>query len=87
MCIRDSLGNECLPLTEIAKIKVIPILCQLMSMPGQPMSEACDLADSFRASGLASGNRVGVIGWKLFPEQLAAEQYYDLPHYLSLIHI
>ena len=76
------LGNECLPLTEIAKIKVIPILCQLMSMPGQPMSEACDLADSFRASGLASGNRVGVIGWKLFPEQLAAEQYYDLPHYM-----
>lgn len=76
------LGNECLPLTDIAKIKVTPVLCQLMSMPGQPMSDACDLADSFRACGLTSGNHVGVIGWKLFPEHLATGQYYDLPYYI-----
>jgi hypothetical protein len=63
-------GNEGLGYAETASHGVEPVLCQSLSLLGQSRAEAPRLVDVLRATGLASGDRVGVVGWKyLGPEE------------------
>ena len=51
-----------------ARIPVKFVLCQALSLPGQPADRFVSMEDCLREAGLASGLRVGLIGWKLFTE-------------------
>lgn len=74
------LGNECLPLTKIAKVDVRPVLCQLLSMANQPMDREIDLKKCFEECKVTQGSRAGVVGWKLFTEE--QRDLFDIPFYI-----
>ena len=59
------LGNECLNLYKSSEIPIRGILCQSMSLPGQPMDHFISMADSLIEAGVRKGMRVGLAGWKL----------------------
>lgn len=54
-------------------------------LPGQAREKTPDLGELLRASGLASGNRIGAIGWKYFiqHETPTPSTWLDLPSYLA----
>ena len=62
------LGNECACMAAYARIPVKFVLCQALSLPGQPADRFVSMEDCLREAGLVSGLRVGLIGWKLFTE-------------------
>ena len=57
-------GNEGLAYAGLAGARIPYVLCQSMSLLGQPRSDAPRLADVLRELGLARGSRVGMVGWK-----------------------
>ncbi len=57
-------GNEGLSYAALAGGRVESVLCQSMSLLGQPRSTAPRLADVLRGMGLSRGHRVGMVGWK-----------------------
>ena len=64
------LGNEGMGYTSQAVPRLEFVLCQSLSLMGQPRDVAPRLDAVLRATGIAAGNRVGVIGWKyLEPEE------------------
>lgn len=60
------LGNECYPMHSFAKIPVESALCQILSLPNQPMDDFGDMRDFFKKTAVAKGGKVGIAGWKLF---------------------
>lgn len=63
-------GNEGLGYAGAASYGVELELCQSLSLLGQSRAEAPRVADVLRGAGIASGERVGVVGWKyLGPEE------------------
>ncbi|MDL2288591.1 aminopeptidase P family N-terminal domain-containing protein [Oscillospiraceae bacterium OttesenSCG-928-F05] len=61
------LGNECYSLHKQAPFEVLPVLCQILSLPNQPMDAFVSMEHSLREAGLRPGMRTGVVGWKLLP--------------------
>jgi hypothetical protein len=57
-------GNEGWSYAGLTSPHVERVLCQSMSLAGQPRSTAPRLADVLRAAGLSRGQRVGMAGWK-----------------------
>ncbi|MCI8556389.1 MAG: hypothetical protein HFI19_01225 [Lachnospiraceae bacterium] len=76
------LGNECYSLHVLSKIPVIPHLYQVFSLPNQPFRESSRLDVILKESGIKKGDRIGVCGWKLFPEHEGTNGYLDIPWYL-----
>ena len=63
-------GNEGLGYAELAGLPVDVVLAQSLSLMGQPRDLAPRLDDVLRDVGIATGQRVGVAGWKyLEPEE------------------
>ncbi len=63
-------GNEGLGYTPLVPIPVTVQLCQSLSLMGQPRDIAPRLGQILSNLGIASGARVGVVGWKyLEPEE------------------
>lgn len=62
------LGNECLNLYRECKVAAEPILCQILSLPNQPMDAFQSMEESFCRAGIRDGMRIGAVGWKLFTE-------------------
>lgn len=59
------LGNECVNMANYARIPVKTILCQYLSLPGQPMNRFDSMERCLRDAGIREGLRVGLAGWKL----------------------
>lgn len=76
------LGNECIPLNRLSKIDMEPYLCQLFSLPNQPMENENDFGKILKKIGIKMGDQIGVCGWKLFPVLQSRRQYMEVPFYI-----
>lgn len=76
------LGNECLNLTLAAQIPMDAVLCQMFSLPNQPIDKLRKLEDIYGEFGLGQGSRVGVVGWKLMHPIYADKRAFDVPAYV-----
>ncbi|HEU0244003.1 MAG TPA: hypothetical protein VFQ75_08870, partial [Candidatus Limnocylindrales bacterium] len=72
-------GNECLGTAAAAPLPVRTHLFQDFSLPMQPRDWSRPLAEILAGEGIGRGSRVGVIGWKPFPERSRLE----VPAYLA----
>lgn len=57
-------GNEGLGYTAFSGLPAKVVLCQSLSLMGQPRHEAPRVIDVLREIGIATGARVGIVGWK-----------------------
>jgi hypothetical protein len=71
-------GNECLGTAKAAPLQMRVELFQDFSLPGQPRDRSRSLQEIFSAAGIASGTKVGLVGWKTF----ADSAHSDVPSYL-----
>ncbi len=76
------LGNECLNLYRECKVAAERVLCQILSLPNQPMDEFWSMEESFRRAGIKDGMKTGVVGWKLFTGK-AKGNLFDVPGYMA----
>lgn len=74
------LGNECFPMHPHAKIPAKGMLCQILSLPNQPMDAFTTMRDSLAATGLSGV--VGVAGWKIFTARGDATRLFCAPAFL-----
>jgi hypothetical protein len=72
------IGNECQGMAAAAPLPMRPHLFQDFSLPGQPRERSRPLAEILAGEGVGSRSRVGVIGWKEFPDRSVME----VPAYL-----
>jgi hypothetical protein len=66
-------GNENLPTAEAAPLAMRCVRFQDLSLPSQPRDASRPLAEILAAEGIAEGGRVGVVGWKTFPDRAIIE--------------
>ncbi len=76
------LGNECYGLHRFSRIPVTGRLYQVVSLPNQPICSMRDLADLLGEAGVATGKKVGVVGWKLMAPMYGGPDMFDVPHYI-----
>lgn len=76
------LGNECIPLNRLSKVDMESYLCQLFSLPNQPMDKENDLGRTLKDIGIKIGDQIGICGWKLFPDLKSGRQYMEVPFYI-----
>ena len=62
-------GNECVGMAETAPLPMRVELHQDLSLPSQPRDRSRLLAEVLGDEGLTAGVRVGMIGWKEFPDR------------------
>ena len=62
-------GNECVGMAEAAPLPMRVELHQDLSLPSQPRDRSRALAEVLGDEGLTAGVRVGMIGWKEFPDR------------------
>jgi hypothetical protein len=72
-------GNECVGMARAAPITMDVRLHQDFSLPGQPRASSLPIDEEVRQSGIASGSRIGAIGWKPF----ADPSWVDIPSFLA----
>jgi hypothetical protein len=70
-------GNECVGMADAAPLSMRIELFQDLSLPSQPRDRSRLLAEILADEGVATGSRVGVIGWKDYarPEMLDAPAF------------
>ena len=66
-------GNECSGTAGAAPLPMRRELYQDLSLPGQPRDRSRTLAAILGDEGIASGSRVGVLGWKSFADRSRIE--------------
>jgi Xaa-Pro aminopeptidase len=66
-------GNECLGMAEAAPQPMRVELHQDLSLPSQPRDGSRPLGEILASEGVATGSRVGVIGWKEFADRSMIE--------------
>jgi hypothetical protein len=76
------LGNEIFPMSDCAKLDSKAFLHSAFSLPCQPMENYRPLDDLLRECGVKNGNFVGLVGWKLFPQDMFAEDATDIPSFI-----
>lgn len=77
------LGNENLNKASKARIAAKAVHVSLFSLPNQPNRTDRSFRELLLEAGVAPGNRVGLVGWKLFTssrENMA--RLYDMPYYI-----
>ena len=67
------LGNEGMGYTSAARLPVEAVLCESLSLMGQPRSPATRLDVVLGRLGIGPGARVGVVGWKYLEEDEDAD--------------
>ena len=60
------IGNENLKLVPYARNAGLPLHSPIFSLPNQPMTHEQPLETLLASAGLIAGQKVGVVGWKLF---------------------
>lgn len=73
-------GNEGMGYSAISPVDLERVLYQSFSLPGQPRGASDSLDTILRDAGIASGHRVGVVGWKYFDARESA----DFAHWLEI---
>jgi Xaa-Pro aminopeptidase len=77
------LGNENLKLAAHARLANRVLHAPWFSLPNQPMDNQRDPPALLRDAGLAAGNNVGLVGWKLFTGATDDSlQMFDLPAFI-----
>jgi hypothetical protein len=71
-------GNECFAMAEAAPLSTRCVRFQDLSLPSQPRDQSLPLADILASEGIASGSRVGVVGWKTY----ASRETIEAPSFL-----
>lgn len=71
-------GNEGWSYADICPLTVKKVLYQEFSLPGQPRDESPDLPTILAQTGIVSGVRAGVTGWKTFEDSRSS----DVPAYI-----
>ena len=66
-------GNECYGMAGAAPLAMRRHLFQDFSLPGQPRDRSESLAEILAAEGIRDGNRIGVIGWKVYADRATIE--------------
>ena len=72
-------GNECTGMAQAAPLPMRVELWQDLSLPGQPRDRSRPLAEILADEGIASGARVGAVGWKPYAEPA----WLDVPSFLA----
>jgi Xaa-Pro aminopeptidase len=72
-------GNECYGVAGAAPLAMRRHRFQDLSLPGQPRDRSRTLTDILGDEGIASGTRVGVIGWKPYADR----SMLDVPSFLA----
>ena len=72
-------GNECFGTAGAAPLSMRRHRFQDLSLPSQPRDRSRPLADILGEEGIASGTRIGVIGWKPYAER----SMLDIPSFLA----
>lgn len=76
------LGNEMYFMHEYVRLNAKGVHCPYFSLPNQPMEKVCTMEEIWAESGLKQGDRVGLIGWKLFTSTVMDNtKLYDMPYY------
>ena len=76
------LGNEMYKMHQYSRVEVQPVACPYFSLPNQPMETEKTVAELFCQAGIAKGDRVGLIGWKMFTGRCENNALlFDMPHY------
>ena len=80
-----AVGNEGWGYVGISPLDLERVLFQSFSLLSQPRGDSPSARDLFRARGIQSGGRVGVVGWKYFlaSEVERPEITLDIPSYLA----
>ncbi|MGM0214167.1 M24 family metallopeptidase [Enterococcus sp. AZ109] len=79
------LGNENLKMAKHARIEGKLYHSPYFSLPNQPMDNERPLSDIFTEIGLATAQKIGVAGWKMFTSKLTdGKQLLDLPYFIVL---
>ncbi|HXV62632.1 MAG TPA: M24 family metallopeptidase, partial [Vicinamibacteria bacterium] len=78
-------GNEGWGYVGISPLELRPLLFQSFSLLSQSRNESPSLARVLESAGIASGSRVGVVGWKYFTEREshAPDQWLEIPSYIA----
>ena len=74
------LGNEGWGYAELANGDFDRVLCQTFSLPGQPRDRHKPMEVLLAEAGLASGMRIGAVGWKVF----SSEDHGFTPEWLDI---
>jgi hypothetical protein len=77
-------GNECQYFLPSPELEVLVELFQDFSPLGQPRDKSSALTKIFRNAGLASGQKIGCIGWKQYSNHLVSDSInaLDVPSYI-----
>lgn len=77
------MGNENLKMVAHARLAGRSHHWPLLSLPNQPMAGEEDLTVILADCGISFGEKIGIVGWKLFTtKQTKAEAFFDLPHFI-----
>lgn len=57
-------GNEGMGYVPIIPVPIEAVLCQTLSLPGQPRDTAPRLGDVLQQCGIKAGEKIGMLGWK-----------------------
>lgn len=77
------LGNESLKMAEHARIPVKAVHVPHFSLPCQPMDTENTFLELLRKTGLRKGQKVGVVGWKLFTGKWEDNRHlFDVPYFI-----
>jgi len=66
-------GNECYGMAGAAPATMRRHMFQDFSLPSQPRDRSSSLSEILAAEGIRDGSRVGVIGWKVYPDRRTIE--------------
>lgn len=76
------LGNECMPLAKQSLLPAKTELYQPFSLPNQPIDQLRALCEIIASHGVAAGNKVGIVGWKLMAPRYAERNVFDIPQFI-----
>lgn len=77
------LGNENLNKASKARIAAEAVHVSLFSLPNQPNRTDRTFRELLLEAGVVPGNRIGLVGWKLFTSSLEnPARLYDMPYYI-----
>jgi hypothetical protein len=74
------LGNECLAYAPDPALRIETVLCQHLSLLGQPRDASKPLKQVLRDFGIGKGARVGTVGWKYYDDDAVD----DPPHAIEI---
>lgn len=72
-------GNECVGMAKASPLPMDVRLFQDFSLPSQPRDRSTPLREILADEGIASGSRVGAVGWKIFSDRTLL----DIPTFLG----